>query len=137
MLTERAALEAAVEQLTEDIHRSGAIKPRVLFLTDCMSLLMAIKGLRPKTVSEYSFRRKLSGLATTATLVLRHVKGHVGVDGNEVVDRAANEARESPPQCASILAPEAVKSELKRLVQLDRVEGTSGAANGSRLQFFC
>ena len=84
---------------------------------------------------EYNFLKALDELAAAASVTIQHVKGHAGIAGDERVDRLANEAREIQGTKISSLAPEAVKSELKRLVQEDRVLTAGGSAVGSRVRY--
>ena len=105
-------------------------------MTDCLSLLSMTAGMKPKTMAEFEYLRDLDGLAARAKILLRHVKGHAGISGNEAVDVAANEARELQPGNVSLLAPEAVKSELKRRVEEERKEIMEGSQPHSRTRFF-
>ena len=84
---ECAALELAITWISENCIPTS----RPLIITDSQSLCKAISGYNP-VISHLRSRLENCG----ATVGIQWVPGHCGINGNEMADQAANEARLQP-----------------------------------------
>jgi hypothetical protein len=141
--TERTAFTCALVDVRE-LLRSGlrdAVCPadrrgRIVILTDCLGLIMAMVGRKIAEAEDIDLHRELDALAGVADITVRHVSGHVGVEGSEGVDVAAKEAAKltADDGAGSSLLHSAVKSELKLVARERRREDLRREADSLRLQ---
>ena len=66
--------------------------PQIILFTDSQSALFMLLKSMPKTYVNiiYKIKKLLLELNSSSTVILHYIKGHVGVRGNEIADRAAN-----------------------------------------------
>lgn len=92
---ERVALTQASSRLTDLISLGPArgedgVLPRVVILTDSMACLEKIRSANASGEGDLAMLRAVNALAEVATVLIRHVKAHHGIDLNEAADRLAD-----------------------------------------------
>ena len=99
---EKAAFEACVASLTERQERLPL--PGAVIFCDCQALLQALSGRSSTGVGDAMLGiEKLRWLGMT--VLAQWIPSHVGIPGNERVDKLANEGRDCPqPNTPAILA---------------------------------
>jgi ribonuclease HI len=75
-------------------HATTLVSEEILIISDSLSALLALKNPYPKNEIIQSIQEKLSN--STKKIEFLWVPSHTGISGNELADKAANEAIASP-----------------------------------------
>uniref|UniRef100_A0A2S2PLL3 ribonuclease H n=1 Tax=Schizaphis graminum TaxID=13262 RepID=A0A2S2PLL3_SCHGA len=85
---ESVAVEKAIS------HAMTLVSEEILIISDSLSALLALENPYPKNEIIQSIQEKLSN--STKKIEFLWVPSHTGISGNELADKAANEAIASP-----------------------------------------
>ena len=94
--------------------------PRVLAVTDSLSMIVHMRKLNPDSEEEEEFLKQLDSLCQRAKVQIRHVKSHIGVDANECADRLAEEGLKAQIQMGEtklIVKPKHLKQLAKKVTE--------------------
>lgn len=126
------AIETALDDTLEE--ESGW---QVAILSDCLSAIKAMSNPIAKNDVIYRCQKKIDQIEGKGIrLLIQHVKGHVGISGNEKADCAAKEAAFDGVFTVRKLAPSVFDRRIARKLMQENDEWFAASQYGSTVKMF-
>ena len=135
----KAASLAFLHAVREIVQCQWASPPKILAVTDSLSLLVHMRKLKPENNEEEEFLTQLDSLCSHASVELRHVKSHNGVEVNEIADGLAEvglKAQIQKGETRTAVKPKHLKQLAKKMTE-KRIENAVKSVAGWEVGSAC